>query len=116
VGDDSEVSGDWQRGDSVAVSWSPIAEWDDDGWRDRAACRCTDADLFFPAGSTGDAIEQIRAAKAVCRACPVRTECLQFSLESNQEAGIWGGKDEDERRKLRQVWRAGRRTPLRSAR
>jgi len=99
----------------MAVTWNPIFDWDDEGWREQAACRCTDADLFFPAGSTGTAVEQIQAAKAVCRSCPVQDACLQFALESNQEAGIWGGKDEDERRKLRRTWRASRRSTVKSA-
>ncbi len=97
----------------MSVNWSPIQNWDDENWRHRAACRRTDADLFFPAGTTGDALEQIEAAKAVCGTCPVQGPCLQFSLETNQEAGVWGGKDEDERRKLRKAWRAHR--PVRSA-
>lgn len=99
----------------MAVSWYPISNWDDEGWRDQAACRRTDADLFFPSGTTGDAVDQIEAAKVVCRSCPVQAACLRFSLETNQESGIWGGRDEDERRKLRQAWRAGRRPMVRSA-
>jgi WhiB family redox-sensing transcriptional regulator len=99
----------------MAVMWSPIFDWDDGGWRQDAACRCTDADLFFPAGSTGAAVEQIQSAKAVCRTCPVQEDCLQFALESNQEAGVWGGKDEDERRRLRRGWRAAQRPPMRTA-
>ncbi len=99
----------------MAVNWYPIPNWDDEGWRDQAACRRTDADLFFPAGTTGEAVDQIASAKAVCAACPVRASCLQFSLETNQESGVWGGKDEDERRKLRQAWRSSRRPALRSA-
>ena len=98
----------------MAVLWSPVFDWDDEGWRDRAACRCTDAELFFPTGSTGGALGQIEAAKSVCRSCPVKRACLHFALSTNQEAGIWGGTDEDERRKLRNVWRAGRRRPQRS--
>jgi len=96
----------------MAVTWTPIFDWDNERWRDDAACRHTNAELFFPAGSTGTAVDQIEAAKSVCRACPVQDACLQFALESNQEAGIWGGKDEDERRKLRRSWRASRRVPL----
>lgn len=80
----------------------------DDRWRDEAACRHTDANLFFPAGSTGFAVGQIADAKAVCRGCPVQDACLQYAFETNQESGIWGGTDEDERRKLRKAWRAGR--------
>jgi len=100
----------------MAVTWTPIFDWDNEGWRDDAACRHTNAELFFPAGSTGIAVDQIEAAKSVCHACPVRDACLQFALESNQEAGIWGGKDEDERRKLRRGWRASRRPPLKPVR
>jgi WhiB family redox-sensing transcriptional regulator len=92
----------------MAVMWNPVFDWDREGWRDGASCLHTDASLFFPVGTTGAAIEQIEAAKSVCRTCPVQDACLEFAFETNQEAGIWGGKDEDERRRLRRVWRAGR--------
>ncbi len=85
--------------------WNPSFDWDREGWREQAACRYTDLGLFFPAGSTGMAAREIKAAKAVCEGCSVRKECLQFAFETNQESGIWGGKDEDERHRLR---RAGR--------
>ena len=98
----------------MTATWSPVFEWDNDGWRDLAACRDTDANLFFPAGSTGSAVDQIEAAKAVCRRCPVQDACLRFAFETNQEAGVWGGKDEEERRKLRKTWRAGRQRLVRS--
>jgi len=93
----------------MAATWNPPFDWDRENWRDGASCRHLNAALFFPSGNTGAALEQILAAKAVCRTCPVRSQCLEFALESNQEAGIWGGTDEDERRRLRRVWRAGRR-------
>jgi WhiB family redox-sensing transcriptional regulator len=96
----------------MAGTWNPTFDWDSEGWRDEAACRQTDPDLFFPPGRTGVAIEQLEAAKSVCRSCPVQHPCLQFALETNQEAGIWGGTDEDERRRLRRTWRAGRRSPM----
>lgn len=110
-----EVRDGTYRGSALAVSWLPTFAWDNEAWRDRAACRDTHSELFFPAGSTGEAVDQIEAAKAVCRSCPVHAACLDFALESNQESGIWGGKDEEERRRLRKVWRVGRRSPLRSA-
>jgi len=94
----------------TALIWSrPIANWDIESWRDRAACRDTNPELFFPAGSTGDAINHIEAAKAVCALCPVRAQCLEFAFETNQESGIWGGTSEDERRRLRKAWLARRR-------
>jgi WhiB family redox-sensing transcriptional regulator len=85
----------------VALTWTRTHEWDREGWRARAACRNLDPDLFFPVGTTGPALGQIEAAKAVCRGCTARTECLEFALATNQEAGIWGGMSEDERRALR---------------
>ena len=90
----------------MALTWSHSYGWDNDDWRDRSACRDTDPDLFFPIGTTGPAIEQIQAAKAVCRQCEVQGACLEFALATNQEAGVWGGTTEDERRKLRKTWLA----------
>jgi WhiB family transcriptional regulator, redox-sensing transcriptional regulator len=73
----------------------------EDDWRDGAACRDTDPDLFFPVGTTGPALEQIEAAKAVCRQCVAQTECLEFAIVTNQDSGVWGGTSEEERRVLR---------------
>ncbi len=98
----------------MAVILNPVFDWDNEGWRDRAACRCCDAELFFPAGSTGVALDQIHAAKSVCQRCPVQRACLEFALATNQEAGIWGGTDEEERHRMRKAWRADRRLPKRS--
>lgn len=87
----------------------------DERWRERAACRSSDPNLFFPAGNTGTAIDKIEAAKAVCGSCSVAESCLRFALATNQEDGIWGGKDEVERRRLRRVWREARRPVKQSA-
>jgi len=74
------------------------------GWRRHAICRDTDPDLFFPVGTTGQALVQIDKAKEVCDQCTVRLECLEFALETNQDSGIWGGTSEEERRKLRREY------------
>ncbi|MGW3633562.1 WhiB family transcriptional regulator [Streptomyces sp. NPDC005122] len=81
-----------------------------DNWRESAACRTVDPDLFFPIGSTGPALPQVEEAKAVCRRCPVRDECLRWALDTGQTIGVWGGTSENERRTLR------RRTVGRAAR
>lgn len=78
-------------------------------WRDLAACLGHDPDLFFPAGETGPAAEQIRAAKRVCASCEVQDECLTYAVETNQVAGVWGGLTEDERRPVRRRWLSDRR-------
>lgn len=72
-----------------------------DNWRMHAACREEDPDLFFPIGSSGPALVQAEDAKAVCGACPVRDQCLEWALENGQDAGVWGGMDENERRALK---------------
>lgn len=70
-------------------------------WRSLALCRDTDPDLFFPVGTTGLALDQIAAAKAVCTQCGARQECLDYALDSNQDSGVWGGLSEEERRQIR---------------
>ncbi len=80
-----------------------------DDWRAESACRDTDPALFFPVGTTGPALEQIAAAKAVCDACDAKSECLEFALSTNQDSGVWGGTSEEERRKLRRAWVAAQR-------
>ncbi|MEV7402979.1 WhiB family transcriptional regulator [Streptomyces sp. NPDC091267] len=72
-----------------------------ENWREHAECRNEDPDLFFPIGSTGPALVQTEDAKAVCRGCPVREECLQWALENGQDTGVWGGLGEAERRALK---------------
>ncbi len=81
-----------------------------DEWRANAACRDTNPDLFFPVGTTGPAIEQIAAAKAICGECPAREECLEYALATNQDSGIWGGTSEEERRVMRRQLQAAKRS------
>ena len=72
-------------------------------WQDHALCAQVDPELWFPekGGSTKD-------AKAVCRECPVRAECLEYALASQQEWGVWGGTNEHERQA---ILRAKKRQP-----
>jgi WhiB family redox-sensing transcriptional regulator len=84
-------------------------------WRKHALCRDTDPDLFFPVGTTGQALIQIDRAKQVCNQCPVKTDCLDFALETNQDSGIWGGTSEEERRKLRREYVAIHKRPTQAA-
>jgi WhiB family transcriptional regulator, redox-sensing transcriptional regulator len=70
-------------------------------WRHEAACREVDPELFFPIGNTWPARLQIDEAKQVCRRCTVMDECLRWAIDSGQDAGVWGGMSEDERRALK---------------
>jgi WhiB family transcriptional regulator, redox-sensing transcriptional regulator len=69
-------------------------------WRVGAACRDADPELFFPDGEVPSARAQVKAAKLICRGCPVSATCLSWALANGQEAGIWGGLTEAERRRL----------------
>ena len=90
----------------VAESPGPSA---DVSWRKNASCCDTDPDLFFPVGTTGQAIDQIDQAKTVCMGCPSQLPCLEFALRTNQDTGIWGGTSEEERRHLRRTYLSRRR-------
>ena len=78
-------------------------------WQEAAICRRADPEMFFPIGTTGKAAADIQRAKAICARCPVHRACLAYALATGQEFGIWGGRDENERRLLRRQLRRVRR-------
>jgi WhiB family redox-sensing transcriptional regulator len=82
-------------------------------WRHLSACRDEDPELFFPIGTSGPALLQVEQAKAVCRRCSATDECLQWALDSGQDAGVWGGMSEEERRAVKR--RGGLRVRAHSA-
>jgi len=73
--------------------WEPEHEW-----REEAACTGADTELFFPPGEDETAAMQ---AKKICQICPVREDCLQYALATNQSEGVWGGMSSGDRRRLR---------------
>lgn len=50
-------------------------------------CRVNDPELFF-AESPAD----VELAKALCRSCPVRAECLSGAIDRHEPWGVWGGE------------------------
>ena len=74
-------------------------------WRELAACRGTDLEVFFPGRG-----ESAEPARRVCAACPVRQPCLDYAIANRIVHGIWGGLTGRERRALQSRWvRASRR-------
>ena len=72
-------------------------------WREGAACRDVEPELFFPS-STGAGLQmQTDQAKAVCHGGPVLDRCLGFALGTDQTEGIWGGLTTQERRAARRA-------------
>lgn len=74
-------------------------------WRHRAACRNADPEIFFPLGDVFTTAEagQLQQAKAICRRCPVKAECLSWACSTGLTSGIAGGTTEDERRAVRRL-------------
>ena len=91
----------WNTAAEGAVESVPMAVRLD--WKQKAACRDLDTSMFFP-----DTEEEAAAAKSVCAGCPVREACLAFALDTRQHDGIWGGLDENERRRVRRRKTASR--------
>ena len=65
-------------------------------WQNYANCLGVDPDLFFPERGAST-----REAKEVCRGCVVQDDCFEFALSNGEKFGIWGGKSERERRRVR---------------
>jgi WhiB family redox-sensing transcriptional regulator len=65
-------------------------------WMEYGLCGQTDPESFFPekGGST-------REAKAICKSCDVRAECLDYAIDHDERFGIWGARSERERRKVK---------------
>ena len=69
-------------------------------WREYAACRNADPNLFFP-----EVGASTRAAREICANCVVSNDCLEFALAATNPVtawGIWGGKTERQLRAIRQ--------------
>lgn len=64
-------------------------------WRNRAACKGIDPEIFFPVSE-----EDAEPAKEICAVCPVRESCLEHALANRECEGIWGGFTERERRRI----------------
>ncbi len=83
---------------SAQVSYSAGPQ----SWQQRAACRGPHAQvIFYPPVRSERKDEKAareRQAKAICAACPVAAECLDYALNRREQHGIWGGLTELERR------------------
>lgn len=72
-------------------------------WQNKASCRGPQSLEFYPParGERRDEKQhREQRAKAICRTCPVNTDCLDFAIGGREFHGIWGGTTEVERREL----------------
>ncbi|MCZ7525762.1 MAG: WhiB family transcriptional regulator [Acidimicrobiia bacterium] len=68
-------------------------------WHAQAACRGEGPDRWFPERGANTAT--VAEARAVCRSCAVRVDCLSYAFASPNPAGlpgVWGGLSSRERR------------------
>ena len=65
-------------------------------WKDAAACKGEPSSVFYP-----ETEAEAAAAKAICARCPVSDLCLAVALRNGERHGVWGGKTERERARLR---------------
>jgi WhiB family transcriptional regulator, redox-sensing transcriptional regulator len=80
-------------------------------WRDTAACRTADPDLFFqPEGRMHAATGwDARPAKQICSGCSSLEPCLTYAMKANIVHGVWGGMAPDERDAMRKAGQRRRR-------
>jgi WhiB family transcriptional regulator, redox-sensing transcriptional regulator len=64
-------------------------------WQLHAACRTEPIEAFYSTEA-----DEVRAAIALCRRCPVRLACLEAAVDRGEWFGVWGGTTERERRRL----------------
>ena len=63
-------------------------------WRNKANCRDSDPDIFFPESKDRRYAEE---ALVVCYGCKVKEDCLDHAIENNEKYGVWGGMTPAER-------------------
>lgn len=81
-------------------------------WERHAACAGTDPHLWYGRDDVYEpgwqAHQRRQSAKAVCRSCPVQTECLldELTRPRSEQHGIRGATTAGERARLLAHWRA----------
>jgi WhiB family redox-sensing transcriptional regulator len=77
--------------------------YDEFSWRAGAECQSDNATHFYAPSHFERKPEKDQregAARALCRRCKVKEQCLAYSLQVAENHGIWGGLNELERKRL----------------
>lgn len=65
-----------------------LEEWT---WQLEGSCRGLPSETFFPEALRGKHLRaREAAAKSICQACPVLTNCRDHALRAPEMHGIWG--------------------------
>lgn len=69
-----------------------------DDWRDFALCKMenllaaeVDLNLFITVDNCKQTDPKLQMAKAICGSCVVKSDCLEYALEHDEQDGVWGG-------------------------
>jgi WhiB family redox-sensing transcriptional regulator len=81
--------------DMIPIDILSVPVLDEKPWAAFAACKDHPQTSFFPLNRQEEA-----AALAICAICPVREDCLDHALATNERFGVWGGATEKDRRRL----------------
>lgn len=65
-------------------------------WKEKAKCNESNQHYFF-----SEAAHDVREAKAICAACPVAEECLNYAQQTRINYYVFGGYTPSERKFLR---------------
>lgn len=76
-------------------------------WMADGACVGMDGAIFFDGSSDLWRLEhgvrgrklEFGEAKEVCAGCTVRIDCLAYAIAHHEEPGVWGGLDEQDRKR-----------------
>lgn len=79
------------RDELIAALAAMTADRRSQQWRNDAACKGLDTELFFPQRG-----ESSKPAKAACAGCPVREPCAEAGM--SEHFGIYGGLSERQRK------------------
>lgn len=83
--------------------------YEDVPWKQSACATAKDVDFYPEPGR--EYPRRVMEAKAVCKECPIKMQCLEYAL-TNEEHGIWGGLGPAERQSLVRSRRASRSIPV----
>ncbi len=72
----------------------------DMAWMTLGNCQQEHIGVFFPSDGIG-----VRRAQQVCEGCPVQATCLDYAIDLRIEHGVWGGKSERQRQRIRRAKR-----------
>lgn len=74
-------------------------------WRDNAACRGDDTELYVPKPKEERGNKAVRYDRSVCENCPVLKDCLDYTLANNPPVGLWAGTLPKERDLMRKEYK-----------